>query len=133
MTKVKNSSQMVTYDHIIPRAGGGSDHPENIRVVCALCNQARGVTGHCVGALVCVRAVLDQPRATVSRTASLWNVWTRKKKRLKLPPPPEWKEPVQTTQMTRTPAKAPPKRKPDPRFIEVAGIVALRWDVRVVK
>lgn len=32
----------MTLDHIIPRAGGGSDHISNLACSCAACNTAKG-------------------------------------------------------------------------------------------
>ncbi len=31
-----------TRDHVVPRAGGGSDRPENLRIACRRCNEAKG-------------------------------------------------------------------------------------------
>lgn len=35
-------SRMLTWDHIIPRSLGGSDHVHNARVACEICNVRRG-------------------------------------------------------------------------------------------
>jgi hypothetical protein len=53
----------------------GSDHIENLRMVCSLCNQSRAAAGHCVGALACVRAVLNRKRPTVGDVSRLWIAW----------------------------------------------------------
>lgn len=62
-------------DHIVPLCAGGSNNPENLRVVCKLCNQSRAVAGHCVGALACVRAVLGRKRPPVGEVARRWLIW----------------------------------------------------------
>jgi hypothetical protein len=46
-----------TRDHIFPKAWGGANTADNIRIVCNACNVLRGAAGHCLGALACVRAV----------------------------------------------------------------------------
>lgn len=68
-------------DHIIPRAARGSHNPENLRVVCKLCNQSRAVTEHCVGALACVRAVLERRRPTTGEVARCWLAWRLRRDR----------------------------------------------------
>ena len=78
---------MATLDHILPQVAGGSDHPENLRIVCQLCNGSRGATGHCVGALACVRAVLGRKRPTESEVSRLWTHWRRVSAGLTVPPP----------------------------------------------
>jgi hypothetical protein len=77
------------------RAWGGPNVPENIRLLCSDCNYLRGQSGHCLGALACVRSVaksigiqpihilnrwkLPKPRAQgglwlrVQRAAHLWD------------------------------------------------------------
>ena len=51
-------------DHIVPRAWGGPNRSDNIRIVCARCNLLRGEAGHCIGALACAHAVAGDWRAT---------------------------------------------------------------------
>ncbi len=75
MSKDKTASNGATYDHILPLAANGSNHPTNLKVVCKLCNQSRAVAGHCVGALACVRAVLGRKRPTVGDVARVWVYW----------------------------------------------------------
>jgi hypothetical protein len=64
-----------TFDHILPLAANGSDHPENLRLICFLCNQSRAASGHCVGALACVRAVLGRQRPPVRDVYLTWRHW----------------------------------------------------------
>ena len=69
------SSLDASLDHIRPRAQGGSDRLENLRVVCKLCNQSRAAADHCVGAMACVRAVLGRRRPTVGEVSRTWLAW----------------------------------------------------------
>ena len=36
----------LTVDHIVPRAKGGSDHVENLQLLCAACNSTKGQGSH---------------------------------------------------------------------------------------
>lgn len=51
-----------TRDHIRPRAWGGANALENLRVFCNECDQLRALAGHCLGALACARAIAFQHR-----------------------------------------------------------------------
>jgi hypothetical protein len=52
--------QKPTRDHIRPRAWGGENTRENLRVFCRDCNQLRAMADHCLGALACARAIAFQ-------------------------------------------------------------------------
>lgn len=54
---VPQPSLVLTKDHIFPREWGGTLYPENTRFVCKRCNGLRAATGHCVGALACLRDI----------------------------------------------------------------------------
>ncbi len=45
------------WDHIMPRARGGQDVPDNRRRVHQFCNCMRAEAGECVGAMACGLAV----------------------------------------------------------------------------
>lgn len=46
-------------DHILPRARGGKDDPDNLRRVHQFCNCMRAEAGHCVAAMACGIAVAN--------------------------------------------------------------------------
>ena len=51
---------LATIDHILPRALGGDESIQNIRLACMWCNTGRSITGHCVAALRCAEAVVGR-------------------------------------------------------------------------
>lgn len=59
-------------DHINPRAWGGNNSTENLRLMCRQCNSLRGSVSHCLGALACVLAVA--PPSKVGRTWANWRM-----------------------------------------------------------
>lgn len=77
MSKDRSATNGATLDHILPQAANGSHHRSNLRVVCKLCNQTRAATGHCIGAMACVRAVLERKRPTVGEASRLWQAWKK--------------------------------------------------------
>ncbi len=72
--KVRTDMAEATLDHIVPRRSGGGHAVQNLRIVCRLCNASRAITGDCVGALACVRAVIG--RQNLRRVARAWARWT---------------------------------------------------------
>jgi hypothetical protein len=73
----------MTRDHIVPQAWGGGDwlfsHSKedgvsNIKLCCADCNVNRGMVGHCVGAMACVRAVGASTKRSFSDVTRAWNL-----------------------------------------------------------
>lgn len=77
MSKDRSATNGATIDHILPQAANGSHHRSNLRVICKLCNQTRAATGHCIGAMACVRAVLERKRPTVGEASRLWQAWKK--------------------------------------------------------
>lgn len=69
------SSHDATIDYILPRAYGGTNKPDNLRVMCKLCQQSRASVDYCVGALACLRTVLKRKRPAVGEVAKLWLRW----------------------------------------------------------
>lgn len=63
-----------TKDHICPKAWGGPDDAENIRVVCYRCNTDRALAGHCIGALACARVVARSEGATAEQVLRYWRL-----------------------------------------------------------
>ena len=47
-----------TRDHILPQKRGGTDDAWNIKLACQWCNEARAITGDCIGALACAKSVM---------------------------------------------------------------------------
>ena len=63
----------LTLDHILPKARGGTTAVINRRAMCALCNEARGLLNHCVGALACSMAVNGRaPLQTIAKWKAKW-------------------------------------------------------------
>jgi HNH endonuclease len=52
--------QLATIDHILPRALGGDESIQNIRLACMWCNTGRSAAGHCIAALRCAETVLGR-------------------------------------------------------------------------
>lgn len=63
-------------DRILPGAWGGQYRPENIRIICQLCNTLRAQAGHCIGALACARAVTGNARGGEAMIMQLWGFGT---------------------------------------------------------
>jgi hypothetical protein len=64
-----------TIDYIYPRAYGGTNKPDNLRVYCRLCVQSRASVDYCVGTLACIRTVIGRKRPTVGVVAKTWLAW----------------------------------------------------------
>jgi hypothetical protein len=63
-----------TRDHICPRAWGGPDDADNIRIVCYRCNTDRALAGHCIGALACAQIVALSTGSTADQVLRCWKL-----------------------------------------------------------
>lgn len=57
-------------DHVLPQNAGGTDVIDNLKLSCGWCNQGRAITGDCIGALACAKAVVG--RAPYPRLSAWW-------------------------------------------------------------
>lgn len=71
-----------TVDHILARRNGGSDAPENLRIVCRGCNETLAELGQCLGALAAMRAVIG--RRPVAECIRWWRQQGEISHRMKL-------------------------------------------------
>jgi hypothetical protein len=63
----------VTRDHIMPQEWGGTNDADNLKTCCKQCNELRGMTGHCIGAMACLRTVAPR-RKDWERLVRIWRL-----------------------------------------------------------
>ena len=73
LTPQRFAMQVLEIEHIIPRAGAGTDDEENLWLACRLCNNAKGARTHGHDPVTGKRVRLLDPRKQKWRRHFLWS------------------------------------------------------------